>query len=113
MTRITTECPQCGPVPLGVEDVTLVVSPLEALAWYVFDCASCGHQVSKPASDPVVTALSRVHVTVLTVPAEVLERTYDVDSEPPLGVDHLLDMMLWLRANDALADLLMYGEATA
>jgi hypothetical protein len=113
MTRITTECPQCGPVPLGVEDVTLVVSPLEAVAWYLFDCASCARQVSKPASAPVITALGRVHVRVVTVPAEVLERAYDVESEPALGVDALLDLMLSLRTHDHLADLLMYGEAAA
>ena len=104
MTRITTECPRCGRVDLSVDDVTLVVSPLQRTAWYLFDCLGCARQVVKAASAPVVTALSGLQVRVRTVPAEVLERRQE-DGPPPLRVDDLLDLMLWLRTRHDLADL--------
>lgn len=103
MTRITTECPDCGRVELGVDDVTLVISPLEGLAWYLFDCLGCARRVVKAASNVVVSALSRLPIRISMVPAEVLERDQPDDDRPPLGVDDLLDMMLWLRERHDLA----------
>jgi hypothetical protein len=96
MTRITTGCPRCGRVELGVEEITLVTSPREGIAWYLFDCAGCAHRVVKPAPGPVVAALSGVHVNTWTVPAEALERELP-DAAAPLGVDDVLDGLLWLR----------------
>jgi hypothetical protein len=96
MTRITTGCPRCGRVELAVEEITLVVSPREETAWYVFDCHGCAHRVVKPAPASVTTALTNVQVTQWTVPAEVLERVQPQD-HPPLSADDLLDALLWLR----------------
>lgn len=97
MTRITTGCPRCGRVELEIEDVTLVLNPREDTAWYLFDCVGCAHRVVKPAPTSVASALVSVKVTSWTVPAEALERVRP-DERPPLGVDDLLDALLWLRA---------------
>jgi len=109
MTRITTGCPRCGRVELGTDEITLVVSPREDAAWYVFDCVGCAHRVVKTAPASVTTALTSVHVTLWTVPAEVLERVGPTEA-PPLGADDVLDALLWLRSADApcgpLADVL-------
>ena len=102
--RITTDCPRCGRVELGADDVTLVVSPREGIAWYLFDCVGCVRQVVKAAATPVVAALSRVQIPVQMLPAEVLERDQDADG-PPLGVDDLLDLILLLRSRSHVADL--------
>lgn len=96
MTRITTGCPRCGRVELDIGDVTLVCSPREDTAWYLFDCVGCAQRVVKPAPTSVASALTSVKVTAWTVPAEVLERTRP-DEQPPLSVDDLLDALLWLR----------------
>lgn len=98
MTRITTGCPRCGRVELDVGDVTLVRSPHEDTAWYMFDCTGCAHRVVKPAPPSVALALATVKVTSWIVPAEVLERVRP-DERPPIGVDDLLDVLLWLRAS--------------
>lgn len=98
MTRITTGCPHCGRVELDVDDVTLVRSPREEKAWYIFDCTSCAQRVVKPAPTSVALALTSVQVTAWTVPAEVLERQRPVQ-DAPLAVDDILDGLLWLRAN--------------
>jgi hypothetical protein len=98
MTRITTGCPRCGRVELDATDVTLVRSPREDTAWYMFDCTGCAHRVVKPAPPSVALALASVKVTAWTVPAEVLERVRP-DEQPPIGVDDLLDVLLWLRAS--------------
>lgn len=104
MTRITTECPDCGRVELGVDDVTLVVSPRQGIAWYLFDCLGCVRQVVKPASTPVVSALARLAIQLRTVPAEVVERGQSGEAEAPLVVDDLLDLILSLRSRHDLAE---------
>jgi hypothetical protein len=98
MTRITAGCPRCGRVELDSEDLTLVRSPHENTAWYLFDCLGCAHRVVKSAPASVAMALISVRVTSWTVPAEVLERVRP-DEQPPLGIDDLLDALLWLRAS--------------
>jgi hypothetical protein len=98
MTRITTGCPRCGRVELDATDIVLVRSPRESTAWYLFDCTGCAHRVVKPAPQSVAAALTSVQVTSWTVPAEVLERVRPED-RPPLGVDDLLDVLLWLRTS--------------
>lgn len=102
MTRITTGCPRCGRVELDADDVTLVRSPREEVAWYLFDCTGCAHRVVKPAPTSVALALASVKVTSWTVPAEVLERARP-GNHPPLDVDDLLDVLLWLRGGPDLA----------
>ncbi|MDQ1288169.1 MAG: hypothetical protein QG622_1734 [Actinomycetota bacterium] len=96
MTRITTGCPRCGRIELEIDDITLVLSPYEGTAWYLFDCLTCVHRVVKPAPTSVAAALTSVEVRSWTVPAEVLERERPGE-RPPLGVDDLLDVLLWLR----------------
>lgn len=97
---ITTTCPHCGPVELTGEDVAVVSSPREGIAWYVFDCSGCVRRIAKPACDAVVAALQHAQVAQWTVPAEVLER----EDAPPLRVDEVLDAVLALhRASDVVA----------
>ena len=96
MTRITTACPTCGRVDLDVDDVTLVVSPREDCAWYLFDCRGCVQRVVKPAPTTVSVALGSVQVRVWTVPAEMLERVGPGEA-PTIGTDDLLDLILDLR----------------
>lgn len=98
MTRITTRCPRCGRVELEAEDLTLVRSPRENTAWYLYDCIGCAHRVVKPAPASVVLALVSVKVTSWIVPAEVLEREVGPDEQSPIDVDDVLDVLLWLRA---------------
>jgi hypothetical protein len=102
--RITTECPHCGRVELGTDDLTVVVNPLQAAAWYVFDCRTCVRPVFKAAPSPVVNALARLDVTIWTVPAEIVERGEDdpAINLPAFGVDEILDAILWLRTHDHL-----------
>ena len=98
MARITTGCPRCGRVELDAADIILVRSPRESTAWYLFDCTGCAHRVVKPAPWSIATALASVKVTSWTVPAEVLERVRP-DEQPPIDVDDLLDVLLWLRTS--------------
>ncbi|HEY6798716.1 MAG TPA: hypothetical protein VI248_28905, partial [Kineosporiaceae bacterium] len=100
MTRITTGCPRCGRVELEVDDVTLVVSPREDTAWYLFDCTGCVQRVVKPAPTTVAVALSAVRTTVWAVPAEMLERVGPRE-RPPITVDDVLDARLLLAALSA------------
>lgn len=95
MTRLTAECPRCERVELGPDEITLVVSPLEDSAWYLFDCMGCVHRVVQPAPSSVVSALTRLHVAVSIVPAEVVERTR-LSQDRPVDIDDLLDALLWL-----------------
>jgi hypothetical protein len=95
MTRITTGCPGCGRVELEVDDVTLVVSPREENAWYLFDCTGCARRIVKPAPSTVAVALTSVRVRTWAVPAEMLERVAPGDA-PAITVDDVLDALLWL-----------------
>jgi hypothetical protein len=106
VTRITTLCPQCGRVDLGVDDVTLVVSPLEGGGWMLFDCFGCAQRVVQPASKTVALTLSRLRIPLWVVPAEVVERGRSGDDEPSLTIDDALDLVLRLRACENVADLL-------
>jgi hypothetical protein len=112
MTHITTGCPRCGRVELEVDDVTLVVSPCEDAAWYLFDCTGCVRRVVKPAPSTVVLALSAVRTAVWTVPAEVLERAPDPQQVQPITVDDVLDARLLLGALSD-GDLLSLAAGTA
>jgi hypothetical protein len=98
-------------VALEVSDVTLVVSPREEAAWYVFDCTSCVRRVVKPAPSSVAVALSAVRTTVWTVPAEILERV-EPHERPPIRVDDVLDARLLLAAL-ADGDLVALAAGTA
>ncbi|HEY6798843.1 MAG TPA: hypothetical protein VI248_29540 [Kineosporiaceae bacterium] len=105
MTRITSECPTCGRVALTVDEFTLVVDPRQGSGWYLFECYGCATQVIKHVPASVARTLSQLRIPVRTLPAEVLERSDALHRWPPLGADDLLDLVLWLRAHDDLADL--------
>jgi hypothetical protein len=90
-------------VELEVHEVTLVVSPREDTAWYLFDCFNCARRVVKPAPRTVAVALTAVRTPVWTVPAEVLERV-EPHELPPIAVDDVLDALLVLgRGADLVA----------
>jgi hypothetical protein len=102
MARIATECPRCGRVELGVDEVAVVVDLPARTAWYLFDCGGCARPVFKTASPPVVAALAKLGVPVRAVPVEVLERGDPDDGPAALRVDDVLDTILWLRTHDYL-----------
>ena len=112
MARIATECPRCGRVELGGDEVTVVIDPQGRTAWYLFDCGGCARQVFKGASPPAVTALARLGVPVRIVPAEVLERGDPDDGSAARRVDDLLDAILWLRTHECV-DLGRYAEVVS
>jgi hypothetical protein len=95
-------------VELDVDDVTLVVSPREDTAWYLFDCVGCAHRIVKPAPTTVAVALTTVHTTTWTVPAEVLERVAPHE-QPAIVIDDVLDALLVLRRG---ADLVALAAGT-
>ena len=104
MTKITTGCPRCGRVELEVDDLTLVVSPHQENAWYVFDCCGCAEVVVKAAPTTIAVALTRVQVRLWTVPAEVLERVRPGEAGP-VGIDDVLDALLVLNSGQDLVRL--------
>jgi len=85
-------------VDLDIEEITLVQSPHEQDAWYLFDCWGCAEQVVKPAPSSIALALGSVHARTWTVPAEALERPA-AESAPPIDVDDLLDVLLALSCD--------------
>lgn len=108
--RISARCPQCGRVELGRSDLSLVAMPPRAVgdasgrgecgaAWYVYDCTGCARQIVVDVPPTVVVALVSIGVPVWRIPAEVLER--GSGGGAPVGMDDVLDAMLWLRDADA------------
>jgi hypothetical protein len=87
-----------------LDDITLVVSPLEDHSWYFFDCLSCAQRVVKAAPNSVALALASVRARTWTVPAEDLERIGPAEASP-ITVDDLLDALLLLGSDDRLAHL--------
>lgn len=112
MPRINTVCPACGVVELDGDDITLVVSPGQGTAWYLFECFGCAQQVIKSANSAVVSALTRLEIAVLTVPAEALEVVRG-RSGAPLTTDDLLDLLLELRTTLDVAGLAAAGRSVA
>jgi len=96
MTRVTTECPRCGRIKLSIEDITLVDGAQPGSAWYLFDCYGCAHRVVTAATSGIVAALTSANVRRWTVPAEVTERVVAAQARP-IGMDEVLDAVLWLR----------------
>jgi len=103
MTRITCTCPTCGTVALELDELMVVVDTRTGDGWYAFDCFGCARQVVTAIPATVVEALSRLRIPVWPLPAEVFEHPGACRPGRPLGVDDLLDLMLWLQAHDALA----------
>ncbi len=98
---IAATCPRCGSVELEPDDLALVHSPREQLAWYRFDCRPCATPVVKSASLAVSLALMHVDVPVWTVPDEVLERVPGA----VITMDDVLDAVLALHGDGDLVAL--------
>lgn len=103
MTRITCTCPTCGTVPLELDDLMVVVDPGSGNGRYVFDCFGCARQVVTGIADDVVAALAHLQIPLWWVPAEIPESAATRRRARPIGVDDLLDLMLWIQAHDELA----------
>jgi hypothetical protein len=91
-------CPRCGDVEVGGAGVGVQLCTTTGAATYSFLCPLCLVIVSKPASDRVVAALSRVGIRLVpwSLPAELTE----AKSGPPITHDDLLAFHLDL-ATDA------------
>ncbi len=100
MTRITCTCPTCGTVAPEVDDLVVVADPRSGDGWYSFDCFGCARQAVTEIPGTVVEALDSIGIPVRRIPAEVTER--DAMSLPagPIGLDDLLDLLLWLQDHD-------------
>jgi hypothetical protein len=103
MTRITCTCPTCGTVALELDELMVVVDSGSGGGWYLFDCFGCARQVVIAVPETVIAALSHLHIPLQHVPAEVVEHAATRRRSRPIGVDDLLDLMLWLQAHDDLA----------
>ncbi len=104
-TVIDAQCPVCGDVELGPDQLWLVVTDIPERSHYGFHCPTCELQLTYHAGDAVVDILAPLVATeTLAVPAEVLEPR----GGPALTVDDLLDLHLALAdgsfAADSLAD---------
>jgi predicted RNA-binding Zn-ribbon protein involved in translation (DUF1610 family) len=108
MTRIRTRCPSCGEVELGADEVALHLRADDPdSAFYDFVCPSCTTRVRKPADDHVAQMLIGGGVDV------VLDRAHPEDpgDGPILTTDDLLDLILALRSDDFLDELVDSTDA--
>ena len=97
---IDVDCPHCGDVALGTDQVWLVLADAPGRSRYSFHCPSCSTLVSHvPSAAAVQVLVNLVAVEELAVPAEALER----HDAPPLTVDDLLDLMLALHRQHPFA----------
>jgi hypothetical protein len=112
MTRITCTCPTCGIVALELDDLMVVVDPGSGGGWYLFDCYECARQIVTTVPATVIQALCHLQIPVWPIPAEVVEHATTQWPDGPVGFDDLLDLMLWLQAQDELADGGSAGRAS-
>jgi hypothetical protein len=94
---IKADCPECGVVRLGTEDVTVRVCADDGSGAYSFHCVGCGLAVSHPARQDVVELLTRAgckHVE-WRLPDELGEHR----GGPSFTTDDLLDFHLLLRGD--------------
>lgn len=92
---IKANCPECGVVRLGTQDLTVRVCADNGSGAYSFRCAHCGAAVSQPAGEDVCELLTRAGCEVVEWrwPEELGERP----GGPGFTVDDLLDFHLLLR----------------
>ena len=101
---IKADCPECGVVRLGTQDVTVRVCADDGSGAYCFRCMRCGSAVNHPAGPDVCELLIRAgceHVE-WRCPQELGDRP----GGPSFTADDLLDFHLLLRDdawNDELA----------
>ena len=93
------ECPRCGLVELGGDQVWLVLASETARSHYAFACPGCEQVVRHHADADIVAVLAPLlAVETLDVPAEALE----VRGGPALTTDDLIDFCLALDSLDTL-----------
>ena len=96
---IDAECPRCGLVELGRDQVWLVIASDPDASHYAFDCPGCRTCVRHPADEAIIDVLAPLlPVETLDVPAEAREGR----SGAALTVDDLIDFCLALDALDAV-----------
>lgn len=98
MTRIKAECPRCGAVRLGPDQVTVRICVDDGTGAYRFRCPTCSTAALHEAS-PAICRLLRDAGCALehwSLPAELEERPLG----PSFTTDDLLDFHLLLRRDD-------------
>ncbi len=74
MTTIKTTCPDCGDVMLGIEELTLLLTPHEAGGTYTFHCPLCSVHRARVAGPRVVMVLLAAGVEYeITQPGTITE----------------------------------------
>jgi hypothetical protein len=107
VTKIKAECPRCGNVRLGPDDVTVRVCMDDGAGAYRFRCPTCSTAALHEASPAICALLRHAGCTEesWSLPAELGERP----NGPRLTTDDLLDFHLLLREDD-WASALISGE---
>ena len=111
MTTVRAECPDCGDVSLGIDDLTVrTATDGVTQAEYRFLCPSCGRQVTRAAGERIVDLLLSAGAPseVWTWPAELRERP----GGPPLTPDDLLDLHVLLERDRWFDDLVALVRRT-
>jgi hypothetical protein len=92
---IKADCPGCGVVRLGPQDLTVRVCSGDGSGAYTFGCAECGAAVSHAASRDVCELL--VSAGVRQVEWHWPDELADRGSGPALTTDDLLDFHLLVQ----------------
>jgi predicted RNA-binding Zn-ribbon protein involved in translation (DUF1610 family) len=85
-------CPACGPRRVDVVGVEVHVNRYEDFALYVFSCPTCAEVVVSGCRETIG----------LLIAAGATRRELRSTSLPPLTVDDLLDLHLWLASDPPL-----------
>ena len=100
--RFSVNCPDCGDVELGADQLWLVL-PSAGEAHYDFHCPECGQLVQCAAGPSAIAFLaSLVAVEEIDVPAEALEPRLGL----PLTMDDVLDFANELAGEEWVDELL-------
>jgi hypothetical protein len=85
-------CPACGPRRVDVADVDVHVNQREDFSLYAFTCPTCGELVVRGCRETIDRLLV----------SGAVWRELRSTSLPPLTVDDLLDLHLWLASDPPL-----------
>jgi predicted RNA-binding Zn-ribbon protein involved in translation (DUF1610 family) len=86
-------CPSCGPQLIGVADVEVHANPCDGFSLYAFTCPLCAELVVQGCRDTIDLLLA----------AGAVRRELRSTSSPPLTLDDLLDLHLWLASDPPIA----------
>jgi hypothetical protein len=112
MTTVRAQCPTCGDVKLGIDDLTVRVCVDDSTpSAYRFQCPICDETVHRSASARIVDLLVSAGATheLWRWPAELAERP----EGPPLTPDDLLDLHVLLANESWFDDLVALVRRTA